>query len=113
MAFHADGICGLGKLQHGLLARTITILSAADSIKAMDDPMESAVIAALTRVGLMQTGPLVRTVALREGQVVAQKFLFDDGCAVWASPTGRLSIYDDSGCLLFTVNLQRHSGIAA
>ena len=41
--------------------------------------MKSAVIAALTRVGLTQTGPLLRTVALRESQVVAQKFLFDDG----------------------------------
>ncbi len=113
MAFHADGMCGLGKLQHGLSARTITNLSAADSIKAMDDPVESAVIATLAGMGLMQTRPLLRTVALREGNVVAEKFLFEGGYAVWASPTNRLRIYDDSGRLLSAVGFQRRSGVAA
>jgi hypothetical protein len=79
----------------------------------MYDPVETAVIAALAGMGLMRTGPHLRTVAIREDQFVAEKFLFDGGYAVWARPTDRLSIYDDSGCLLYTVSLQRPSGIAA
>jgi hypothetical protein len=65
---------------------------------AMNDSVENAVIVALTQMGVCPAhGTLLRTFALCEGHVVAQKFFYDGGYAAWAADSGSISFYDDGG----------------
>jgi hypothetical protein len=82
---------------------------------AMNESVQDVVIATLKAMGLCPApGTLLRTFALSEGRLVAQKFFFEGGYAVWAAGRGTVSFYDEDGGLLGSVGLGvADSGIAA
>jgi hypothetical protein len=63
----------------------------------MNDSAQDVLIGAFKDMGFCP-GRLVRTFALSEGRVVAQKFFYEGGYAVWAA--GAISFYDEDGRLL-------------
>ncbi len=75
----------------------------------MTNSVENTVIAALTEMGI-SPDTLPCTFSLSEGRLVAQKFFYEGGYAVWAAGSGTLRFYDDNGKLLRSVGV---SGIAA
>jgi hypothetical protein len=83
--------------------------STADPRTAMTNSGKNAVVAALTEMGI-SPGTLPCTFSLSEGRLVAQKFFFEGGYAVWATGSGTLRFFDDDGKLLRSVGV---CGIAA
>jgi hypothetical protein len=81
----------------------------------MNESVQDVVIAAIKEMGLRPApGALPCTFALSEGRLVAQKFFYEGGYAVWAAGRGTVSFYDDEGKLLKTVGAGvAESGIAA
>jgi len=64
----------------------------------MNDSVENAVIGALKEMGVWAASPMLyRTFALSEGHVVAQKFLYQGGYAVWVAGSGIITFYDEDG----------------
>ena len=76
---------------------------------------QDVVIATLEEMGLAPaSGTLPCTFALCEGRLVAQKFSYEGGYAVWAAGRGTVNFYDVDGGLLSSVALGvTESGIAA
>jgi hypothetical protein len=74
-----------------------------------------AVVATLKEMGLHPApGTLPCSFALSEGRLVAQKFFYEGGYAVWEVGRGTLDFYDDEGRLLRSVGIGvADSGIAA
>ena len=87
----------------------------ADSKEAVNESVQVAVIAKLKEMGLRPApGALSCTFALSEGRLVAQKFFYEGGYAVWITGRGTVDFYDDAGKLLETVGVGvAESGIAA
>ena len=81
----------------------------------MHESVENTVIVSLAQMGVCPTpSTLLRTYALCEGHVVAQKFFYDGGYAVWVADGGSISFYDNDGGLLRSVALGvAENGIAA
>jgi len=69
--------------------------------------VQDVVIAVLGEMGQYPApGTLVCTFALSEGCLVAQKFFYEGGYAVWVASRGTVSFYDDAGKMLKTISLQ-------
>jgi hypothetical protein len=81
----------------------------------MIESAQNAVIATLKEMGLRPTpGTLPCTFALSEGRLVAQKFFYEGGYAVWEVGRGTLDFYAEDGGLLRSVGIGvADSGIAA
>ncbi len=81
----------------------------------MNESVQDVVIAALKEMGLCPApGTLFCTFALSEGRLVAQKFSYEGGYAVWVTARGMVSFYDADGGLLRSVALGlAENGIAA
>lgn len=76
-----------------------------------ESAVDSVVIVTLRGLGLCPApGKLHCTFALCEGRLVARKFLYEGGYAVWAASRGTVNFYDDDGKLLETVALERRGG---
>jgi hypothetical protein len=58
-------------------------------------------------LGLAGHGELIRTLALREGHLVAEKFRYDGGYAIWSVGGRMVEFYDDDGNLVKCVPLVR------
>ena len=69
----------------------------------MNEPAQDAVIATLKEMGLHPTSC---TFALSEGRLVAQKFFYEGGYAVWETGHGRVNFYDEDGGLLRSVGVR-------
>jgi hypothetical protein len=71
----------------------------------MNKSVQDAVIATLKEMGLRPApGTLPCTFALSEGRLVAQKFFYEGGYAVWVAARGTVSFYDEDGGLLIEKN---------
>ena len=81
----------------------------------MNESVQDAVAAILERMGLCPAqGTLFSTFALSEGRLVAQKFFYPGGYAVWVADRGTVSFYDENGGLTRSVTLGvATSGMAA
>ena len=81
----------------------------------MIESVQDAVVATLKEMGLRPApGTLPCTFALSEGRLVAQKFFYEGGYAVWETGRGTVNFYDEDGGLLRSVGIgQAVSGIAA
>jgi hypothetical protein len=81
----------------------------------MNESVQDAVAAILKRMGLCPAqGTLLSTFALSEGHLVAQKFFYRGGYAVWVAGRETVSFYDEDGGLLRSVALGvATSGMAA
>jgi hypothetical protein len=75
----------------------------------MNEQIENVVISVLKMMGVET---LLRTFALCEGRVVAQKFSYDGGYAVWIAGSGTISIYDADGRLLRSLHVAQHGKAA-
>ena len=83
-------------------------------LKGVNESVQDVVIATLTEMGLCPApSSLLRTFALSEGRLVAQKFFYEGGYAVWVAGCGTVSFYDEDGGLLGSVGLGVGQGIAA
>jgi hypothetical protein len=84
-------------------------------LKTVSKSVQDVVIATLTEMGLCPApGTLLHTLALSEGHLVAQKFFYDGGYAVWVAGRKTVSLYDEDGGLLRSVSLGvAEGGIAA
>ena len=72
------------------------------------------VIATLKEMGQRPTPSLSCTFALSESCLVAQKFFYEGGYAVWVADRGAVDFYDEDGGLLKSVGVGMDaSGIAA
>jgi hypothetical protein len=80
-----------------------------------ESSVQDVVIATLKEMGLRPApGTLPFTFALSEGRLVAQKFFYEGGYAVWVTARGTVSFYDEDGGLLRSVGVGvAASGIAA
>jgi hypothetical protein len=80
-----------------------------------ESSVQDVVIAMLKEMGLRPSpGTLPCTLALSEGRLVAQKFFYEGGYAVWAAGSGTVNFYDEDGGLLRSVGVgMAASGIAA
>jgi hypothetical protein len=70
-------------------------------------PIHEAVAATLAEMGLCKVPPaFIRTVLIRDGYFVGEKYRFDGGCAIWLAKTSAIEVYDDDQNLLKTVNVE-------
>ena len=77
----------------------------------MNKSVQDVVITTLNGMGLWPIrGTLPCTYALSEGRLVAQKFFYEEGYAVWVAGRGTVDFYDEDGKLLRTVSLEISSG---
>jgi len=58
---------------------------------------------ALNEMGIPTPSTLMHVLALREGRLVAEKFHYDRGYAIWAVGSDVVEFYDQDGKLLKTV----------
>jgi hypothetical protein len=66
--------------------------------------IHDTVAATLTEMGLCEApAAFVRTVLIRDGYFVGEKYRFDGGYAAWIAATSMIEVYDDAGKLLKTV----------
>ena len=81
----------------------------------MNESVLNIVVATLKEMGLRPAaGEPVSTFALSEGHLVAQKFLYEGGYAVWVAALAKVSFYDEDGGLLRSVRVAvAESGLAA
>ncbi len=84
----------------------------------MNQPIQELVTATLKEMGLgVAPSTLLHTFALAEGRVIAEKFRYDGGYAVWAVGRGSVNFYDEDGTPLRSVAVaaadQHESGAAA
>jgi len=71
----------------------------------MNESVQNVVIATLKEMGLSPApGTLPCIFALSEGRLVAEKFFYDGGYAVWVAARGTVSFYDEDGGLLIEKN---------
>jgi len=61
--------------------------------------IHDVVLHALHEMGIPAPSSLVRTLALREGRLVAEKFHFGSGYAVWLAGSQVVDFYDPEGTL--------------
>ncbi len=72
----------------------------------MNESVQAAIIATLKELGLCPAlGMPPCSLALSEGHLVAQKFLYAGGYAVWVVGRGMVDFYDEDGGLLRSVGL--------
>ena len=70
-------------------------------LKSVNESVQDFVVAALKEMGLCPVpDALLHTFALSEGRLVAEKFFYDGGYAVWAAGCGTVNFYDEDGGLL-------------
>jgi hypothetical protein len=62
--------------------------------------LEKIVSSILKEMGVAAPDNMIRTLALREGCLVAEKFRYDGGYAVWLVGSEAVNFYDDDGRLL-------------
>ena len=68
--------------------------------------VQDVVVATLKEMGLCPApGTLLHTFALSEGRLVAQKFFYEGGYAVWVAGSETVSFYDEDGGFLRSVSL--------
>ena len=73
----------------------------------MKQSVPDLVIDTLKEMGIFPPpGSILHTFALAEGRLVAEKFHYDDGYAVWVADASKVDFYDDEGTLLKTVNVE-------
>ena len=70
----------------------------------MSESVQDVVVATLTEMGLCPApGTLLHTFVLSEGNVVAQKFFYEGGYAVWVAGCETVSFYNEDGGFLRSV----------
>jgi hypothetical protein len=97
----------MGNVEQGSLLQPISARRVADD-KGRGDMMnrsiQEALIVTLRGMGIYVTPEvLLRTFALAEGHLIAEKFHYDGGCAVWDVGRGSLDFYDEGGNRLTSV----------
>jgi hypothetical protein len=74
---------------------------------AMNQSIHDLVTATLREMGIVPApGTLQQTFALGEGRLVAEKFRYDGGYAVWVVGRGSVDFYDEDGSLLRSVGVE-------
>jgi hypothetical protein len=67
--------------------------------------LEDFVRGTLSAMGTPSPSPLIHTLALREGRLVAQKFRYDAGYAICSAGSDVVEFYDQDGKLLKTATM--------
>ena len=60
------------------------------------------VTAAIARSGLAPPATMIRTILLRDGRFVGEKYRFESGVAVWLAAERLVEVFDDTGKLLLS-----------
>jgi hypothetical protein len=72
------------------------------------ESIHDVVVAILGQMGLYPTpASLLRTILIRDGYYVGQKYRFDGGYAMWVAATNVIEIYDADNNLLNTVAMEK------
>ncbi len=77
----------------------------------MNGTVQDFVIATLKEMGQCpEPAALIHTYALSEGRLVAHKFRYEGGYAVWAVGSSVVTFYDNEGGVLKTLTLVKVEG---
>jgi hypothetical protein len=81
----------------------------------MRQSLQDVVLNTLSEMGIANPGDLIRTFALQEGCLVAEKLRYDGGYALWPVGGDVVKFYDDDARLLKKVRIAtgEKSGTAA
>jgi hypothetical protein len=66
----------------------------------MDQSIQDRVIKILTGMRIDLSAGMIRTILLRDGCLVGEKYRHDGGCAIWLARENVVEVYDSAGQLV-------------
>jgi hypothetical protein len=85
------------------IAKTVSVSGQVQTM-TQSPSIQDIVVETLAQMGIRDPSPLVRTLALQGGCLVAEKFRYEEGYAVCPVGGNVIEFYDDHGKLLKVVN---------